>query len=121
MGRRKALSSKHRKMGFGNESDTNADSLCPLTLRLGYDSFQVLQGDSGMFELVVCADKCGTSTIRDACPPLELRTGLRNDLPCTCDSRMWTMNCGNRIVPDGKSNVCKQDWGRCLAGNCGHP
>ena len=46
-------------------------------------------------ELVVCGGGCAMQHVRSACPPIPLRTGLRAQLPCLCDSRHAMINCGN--------------------------
>ena len=67
----------------------------------GYDSIQVARSTPDTpyvtyrrAELIVCTGGCMTQRdLRTSCPPLELRTGVRAERPCSCDAAVPILNC----------------------------
>lgn len=88
---------------------------CTTARARGYDSVQVqtdLPGSTFMYvkhasrqtralvELVVCHDDCATKPACDACPPMELRTGVSASRPCACEHGMGFIQCGTLNASD---------------------
>ena len=82
---------------------------CKHALKLGYDSILVGSENSSTWrpqsrlgelpehsqaELVICSGQCNERRACDACPPVEMRTGIAAQLPCACDPRTPILNCG---------------------------
>jgi hypothetical protein len=82
---------------------------CKHALKLGYDSILVGSENSSTWrpqsrlgelpehsqaELVICSGQCNVLRACDACPPVEMRTGIAAQLPCACDPRTPILNCG---------------------------
>merc|ERR1712224_1103938 len=99
------IENKTASVRDANPNERVFDSLCPLALKLGFDSIQyapLLGTDQAWkgFELVICSGKCATDPFVAICPTwLGLRTGARHDRPCECDDEQSALNCGNAPTP----------------------
>ena len=54
------------------------------------------------YKLVMCSGQCVTVGFGTTCPPIELRTGLHAELPCTCSNNFAMLNCNTTILPENE-------------------